>query len=255
MVHLLAFSNKEITKENILKYEFELLKGPTNFEIDYKCDALLNVSDDKRFSGNTLVIHEKYGAFLVEETTKELVNKFYKRNAVGFALSKVLANFFSLKHYVPFVFMYVVYMPISGGTRKNTDWIGLHLMNSCRQNKKEAYFITTQGFIIKVTFPKGDLDRRVHDACVLCEKCVAFFLPLIIDGGIDVKGCSFTGLVVKFGNCHCPLHNKVKCDNDPQIIGLMFINFIIDHLGIESVNPEEEKKHYRRFLSRLKKHY
>ncbi|GAQ01585.1 hypothetical protein NBRC111452_1397 [Companilactobacillus farciminis] len=94
MVHLLAFSNKEITKENILKYEFELLKGPTNFKIDFDCDALLDVSDDKRFNGNSLVIHEKHGAFLVEETTKELVNKFYNNNIVGFALSKVLANFF-----------------------------------------------------------------------------------------------------------------------------------------------------------------
>lgn len=254
-MNIINFNNKEITLDNVLKYKFELLKKPANFQVDYKCLALLNVADDDRVKENSLVVHKELGVFLVEETTKELVNKFYEINGVGFALSKVLANFFSLKHYVPFIFLYVVYMPISGGSRKNTDWIGLHLMNSYRQNDNEAYFITNQGFIIKVIFPKGKLDDRVHDACVLCEKCVAIFVPWCTAGGMDVRGTVFIGVVTKFKNCDCDVHYAVYKNNEPKVVGRLFINFILDHLGFESANPEEDKKYYRQKLARLRKHY
>lgn len=244
----------EISKEYLLNVKHEPLQKRESFDVDFEIIALFDVSESRN-DGNTLVMHALFGVFVDRRTTKQIINEFYKINGVGFALSKVMADFFSIRHYLPFVFLYVAYMPLRGGSRKNTDWIGIHKIVRYRQNKGYAYFITKNGLTIKMNFAKGNLENRLHDVCVLIEKNLEFMERILLAGLAEIKAPKETGLVLKFRNCDCHTHLKVKTDNDPEQITVLFMTFLIDHLGIESEYPEEEKIYYRQNLQRIKKLY
>lgn len=250
----LSEKDLEISKEYLLNVERGSLKKRESFEVDFEIIALFDVSG-KMSEGNTLVMHALLGVFVDRRTTKQIVNEFYKLNGVGFALSKVMAGFFDMKHYVPFIFLYVAYMPLSGGSRKNTDWIGIHKIVRYYQIGGCAYFVTKDGLTIKMDLSKGNLDHRLHDVCVLIEKNLEFVEKALLVGLAGIKVPEETGLVLKFKNCDCHAHLKVKVDNDPQQITILLIAFIIDHMGIESECPEEEKMYYRQNLMRIKKLY
>lgn len=102
-----------ITSEYLLNKGINQLFSKNDFTVDNEIVALLDIRNMPRMiNGNTIVIHDKYGIFFVERTTKQLMNEFYKFNKIGFLLSKALMNYFELKQNIPMVFGYCSYMPM-----------------------------------------------------------------------------------------------------------------------------------------------
>ncbi|KRO00330.1 hypothetical protein IV57_GL001433 [Companilactobacillus kimchiensis] len=225
------------------------------FEVDNQIIALLDISQDKDSRGNSLVVHERLGVFFDSRTTKELVNEFYKINGTGFATGKILSGIFKLRH-TPFVFAYVSYMPMTGGSRKNVDWIGLQFIDRYSQKEKFAHFVTVHGFEIKLSFPRGDLEKRIHDVCMLSEKSVLFFEKLLTGGLAELKPSNITGVLRRFEKCECLRHKKIvrkvlninsACDK--------ILKYLLTHMGVEEPEAETLISFYRQNINKCKKLY
>lgn len=160
--------NLEIMSNVVSKRNIDDLKILENFPIDYKIEALLDISDTFS-SGNTIVVHSDLGPFIVKSTTKQIMNEMYTINGVGFAMTKFLVNFYGITHYTPFVYGKYAYMPMTGASRKNADWIAIDALECYEQIEKTAYFITKSEHKIQMDFPRGNLERRLHKICFLVK--------------------------------------------------------------------------------------
>lgn len=254
MVSLYQFNDKEICKELLLNQSISLLYRFESFEVDSKIIAILDISNYGISSGNSLIIHEEFGVFFDIRTTKELINEFYKLNGIGFAMSKAIYDLFNFRHYMPFVFAYVSYMPMTGGSRNSSDWVGLHYIETYYQDNKSAYFTTVHGYKIKLNFPHGNLENRIHDVCMISEKSVSLCKVLLQGGMMDLNPPSSTGMVRKHENCKCNKHqsliqNTLKVDETTDRI----IDYILIHLEIENLEAKELMKLYRYNLNKLKR--
>jgi len=252
----LFHNDLEISKDTILKYAL----GQNNVEklskIDHQIIAMFDISGFNSPLGKSIIIHEQLGVVSDLRTTRQLVNEFYKTIGVGFAMSKITSAFFQLSHHMPLVHAYVSYMPMTGASRRNTDWIALHLIERYFQKDKFAHFITHQGMKLKLHFPHGDLENRIHDVCLLSEKSVAILRTIVKVGLADLKSPPVTGVVERFKKCNCPLHQKMLANMfDINHTLKILINFVLSHLGIEDSNPSELIKFYQQNLSRVRKLY
>lgn len=256
MISLYQFSDIEISKEYLINQVSKKLYRCEPFEVDYRTIALLDISTHNIRHGKTLVVHEKLGVFFDMRTTREIMNEFYKLNGVGFAVSKAIFGFFNFRHYLPFVFAYVSYMPMTGGSRQSSDWVGLHLIKNFRQKGRIAYFTTVHGYKFSLCFPQGDLEQRVHDVCIISEKSVIFFKNILRSGLIELNPPNITGVVRQHEKCKCKNHQKMfnKILNINQSIDEMF-QFVLNHLGIDKLEAKELIKFYRQNWNKFKKLY
>jgi hypothetical protein len=171
-INLHQFKGVKVTKEVILE-KLDTLYIKEDFEIDNEIIALLDITSSNLDIGKSVVIHKHLGCFLVDRTTKELINSYRSVNGFGFTLVKYLANAKGLKSYLPLVHGKVVYMPMHGATRNMTDWIGLHFVDYCRQENKKARFEFAEiDLKIELDFSHGDLDQRIHNAKYLSDYLV-----------------------------------------------------------------------------------
>lgn len=255
MFSLYQFNDVEISKEHLLKQKYiELLYINEPFVVDTQIIALFDVSEYHLKYGNTLIVHAKYGVFFDVRTTKQLMNEFYLINGVGFASSRAIADFFDMTHYMPFISAYISYMPMTGGSRKNVDWVALHWIKKYSQIQKSAAFITVQGFKIRFGFPRGDLNNRIHDVCVMNEKSIGMFQTIVHTGLAELQPPAITGVVVQHKNCGCELHKLLHQKlHDVNHTFSMIRNFVFTHLDIESINPELVIQYYYHNLARLSK--
>ena len=207
---LYKFDNQILSTDFLLHEGMSLMYKKNDFTVDNDIIALLNISDNsEEVQGNAIVIHSKYGIFFVDKTTKQLMNEFHTFNHTGFMVSKFLAKFFHLKQNIPMILGYASYMPMSGGSRKCTDWIGVHWLQTCRQNKKVAEFETEEHIKIHLVFPRGNLNDRVHNVCFLSETHIVALKEFSKrSNGLYISSGQI-GLLDKYQHCRCLLHGRV----------------------------------------------
>lgn len=250
------FKDLEVYKNYLLKDGFESLYILEDFKVDYKIIALLDVSKEKLSEGKTIVIHAELGAFIDTRTTKQIVNEFYNVNGIGFLVSKVLTKMFGITHYTPFVYGAVAYMPMTGATRNNADWIGLHFVEDHHQENNRAYFETRQGFKLWLDFPHGDLDNRIHDVALLCQGSRKIFELLVQSGNCQLIIPVHMGVLMMYGNCPCKNHLKLVIEITQirkEII--RFRDLLLLQLTNDVIARNEMIKYHCQNLSRIKKLY
>jgi len=253
---LYQFGSLEIYKEYLLKDGYSQLYHNEKDFIDNDIIAFIDISNDWTVPFNTIVCHKRYGVFLVRMTTRELANALDKINGFGFAIAKALTEFFGIKHYRSFVYGYIAYMPMTGATRNNTSWIGVHHVRGFQQKDKEAYFITIQGYKLKLDFPHGDLNDRIHEVCALSEKSVRVLSDLVGAGSCRLLIPEEAGVLRKYEDCKCKMHSElVREANNLRRLFLGSKNFILRHMGIDKLGREELIKYYSQCLERIKKLY
>ncbi|MQS76922.1 hypothetical protein [Companilactobacillus halodurans] len=257
MKSLFQFRNIDIFERDLLSTEFipEMMREKV-FEVDNQIIALFNISRFNYRFGKSIVVHQTKGVFFDHRTTKEIMNDFKRVNGIGFTFSKIIADFLELKHHLPYVHAYASYMPMTGGSRKCTDWVGLHWIQSYHQDKKEAHMITVNGDKLIFNFPHGDLEQRIHNVCVASEKSIAMISSVAKAGLAEIKPPPITGLVRKFENCQCKLHKKLARKlYDAGFTFDLVTKFLLNKIGIESAYPQTVMLFYRQNLDRLKKLY
>lgn len=245
--------NLEIMSNVISKRNIDDLKILENFPIDYKIEALLDISDTFS-SGNTIVVHSDLGPFIVKSTTKQIMNEMYTINGVGFAMTKFLVNFYGITHYTPFVYGKYAYMPMTGASRKNADWIAIDALECYEQIEKTAYFITKSEHKIQMDFPRGNLERRLHKICFLV-KCSITILEKIINVGGCCLEYTCNHLFATYDRCRCDLHSRISLLNNLPTLYFNIIEFILLNEGIDELGQSETKKFYHQNLVRIKKLY
>lgn len=203
------FYDQVINKEQLLYQDMKLLYINENFVVDNEIVALLDIQDFKISHGKSLVVHQTKGVFFSERTTKQIMNEFHKTNRVGFMVSRSLANYLKFKQYLPLVHGNVCYMPMSGGSKKSTDWIGLHFVTGFSQRGKTAIFESIQGFKIEMKFPRGNLSDRIHDVSVMTEYFISSTQIYMKSMNLNVTRINKKCILAEFSTCLCSRHGKV----------------------------------------------
>jgi len=246
-----------ITSDYLLNQGINLLFSKEDFTVDNEIIALLDVSNVPRMiNGKTIVVHEKFGIFFVQRTTKQLMNEFHKFNQVGFLLSKALMKYFRMKRNIPMVFGFCSYMPMSGGSRNCTDWIAIHWLNNVEQCGTSAKFETDNGLIIQMDFPKGNLHDRVHDVCFLSEQQVETLESIVAKANMKMIPPRYVGLLNDYNDCHCLLHEDILVtwsDYGDRLGSLE--NFLLDEITRDEIEADVTKEIYRQKIYRIKKLY
>jgi len=253
---LYQFESIEISKQYLLTNGYYSLWRNENFEMDNKVVALFDVSHFEVPNIKSLILHLDLGVIIEERSTKQLMNELYKANGLGFTVSKVLASLFGIKKYIPFVHGYQTYMPISGGSRKNTDWISPNLLSKAEVSNGLLHLIAINGSRFSLEFIKGDFGKRVHDVALLSRANFIFLEALVNWGNCELQPPSNLGLLEPFENCQCLDHEQMemKVKNLREMI-VAFKKAILFNLGIEQLQKVELIKFYGQNLSRMKKTY
>lgn len=254
MKSLYQFNELEIYKEYLLANKHQLyFQEP--LAMDHRVIALLDISYKPVGLGNSLVVHADYGVVLAMRTTKELINEIHKYNGVGFAVARVAANRFNVKH-LPITFGYTAYMPMTGGSRKSVDWIAAHHIESYSQEDSHAHFTTIQGHKIRLSFPRGNLKKRIHDVCMISELTVIFMKEINGAGQMEVSPLRNTGILREFEDCNCFRHREMV--RNPIKIEYLYdqiVNYLLNHIGIEEPGAASLITFYSQNLNRLKRNY
>lgn len=251
------YGNTEVSKEYLLDHGLYLLYRNEDFEVDNEIIALLDVSEFGLPFGRTLVIHRFKGVFFDTRTTKQLMNEFYKINGIGFAFSKALAGLFNFSHYLPFIHLYFAFMPINGGSRRNTDWIALHFIDRLEVTEdKFIHFSTIFGQSFKVKLLRGNIEKRIHDVALLNRASFILMESFVGIGFCELKMSADVSLLKKFDNCRCSKHivMREKSENFQEILA-MIRKFIMINMVLDVIGRDALIKHYVQNLSKLKKLY
>lgn len=255
-MNLYQYNTNEISKRYLLTVGYYSLHIIEDYEVDDEIIALFDISTFDLPYGNTLILHVRYGVFIDTRTTKQLMNEFYKLNAVGFATVKALFEILKMKHYLPFVHFYMAYMPMSGGSRGNTDWIALHLIRKFEVINGIVYVTTIYGHYFSMDFPKGDFEKRCHDVALLARASFVFTQTLLKVGMCDITPPTETGLLSKFDNCKCKYHlEMILRMNNLQNMTAWLLKFMLLNIGLDKLEKIEHMKHYSQSLARVKKLY
>lgn len=233
------------------------MSSKEDFTVDNGIIALLDISKmPKMINGNTIIIHNELGIFFVSRTTKQLMNEFHKYNGFGFMLSKALTSYFEWKQNIPMVFGYSCYMPMSGGSRKCTDWIALHWINVVNQYDGVAEFVTDKGLVIQMEFPRGNVRRRVHDVCYLSSHQVSVIDMIVSRANLKMVPPKFIGMLGQYRICYCLFHNELPLSWDIASDRLKgFKQYIISELTKGEILPDALNEMYQQKIYRLKKLY
>ncbi|GEO59253.1 hypothetical protein [Companilactobacillus bobalius] len=249
----MMISNFKSIKDVISKRIFSSLNVCKNFKVDYKIEALLDISDITNL-GNTIVVHAEQGIFIDSRTTRKIMNEMYLINGIGFAMAKFLADLYGMTHYTPFIHEDIAYMPMTGASRRNADWIAVHFLECYEQIEKKAYFVTESSHKIQLDFPRGDLEKRLHDIYFLMKCSLNVFEMMVNVGSCHLK-YKCNKLFSTYDRCRCDLHSKICLLNSLPIFYWHLIEFILINQGIEGLGKLETKKYYHQNLTRIKKLY
>lgn len=250
------FQNVEIFKEYLVKNADRIYIND-NYEVDSKIIGLFDISYLNCSYGNSIILHEENGYFFNWRTTKQVMNEMYRINGVGFTLSKVLSSFFHLRHYLPFAYGQVAYMPMTGGSRKCTDWIGLHYVHNFHQTDGKAHFLTCHKFKLQMNFPRGDLEKRVHDVTCVCHASLVLMEWAVKGGNCELKLNPEMGKLIRsYQHCSCVFHVSFigKMKDIHHMIKVMR-DAVFKKLGIAPLERVGLLKFYRQNLAKFKKLY
>ncbi|GAB5057202.1 hypothetical protein COSHB9_15900 [Companilactobacillus alimentarius] len=243
----------EISKIVLLESNLQPFHSVEKFAVDNQIIALFDVSKNN-VEGNSIVFHEKYGIFTDARSTKQIMNELYEVNGWGFAMAKFLMNYFGITHHTPFINNCFAYMPMTGASRRNTDWIAIHFIELYQIETKKILFITKQGNKIWLEFPRGDFEKRIHDVCLLIQASIKVFEVFLKQGGCQLHYPP-EQLFLIYSKCRCKAHNKLRLLEDLEMVCRLIIKFLLDNQGIESLGKEETEKFYLQNLERTKKLY
>ncbi|MBL3531775.1 hypothetical protein JMJ99_10385 [Companilactobacillus zhachilii] len=255
-MNLYQFKEETISKEFLLTLGYYKLYRADNLQVDNKLVFIMNVAEYDIPLGSTIVYHLELGAIIDPRTTKQLSNAFCEINQVGYALTKVLADLFNINCYLPFVQGYVVYMPLTGATRKNANWIALHLIKEAKQDGQKVKLKTINGAEFEMDFPKGEFNQRVHDAALLTQGTFLFMKTFISSGMCELQPPEEMGLLAKYEDCNCSNHQEMRLKVTD--LRYMFINIkavFLMKLGVDIIGRDEMIKYYSQNLSRFKRNY
>lgn len=256
MHNIYQFSNQVISKEWLLNQGLKLLYIDDNFIVDNDIVALFDIKDQGLVYGNSLVVHDTRGVFIVERTTKQLMNEFHQSNRVGFMVSRILSSYFKFKHFLPLVHGNVGYMPLTGGSRSNADWIGLHYVAGFSQADQIAKFESTQGFNMEFDFPKGNLSTRVHDVSVMAEYFVSSARIYLRSMNLKVTVANSGSILTAFSTCICPSHQKIPRKYQEVEQG---VDHLVDSVFLKMCRGElgyrETVIIYKQKISKTKRNY
>ncbi|WP_334332093.1 MULTISPECIES: hypothetical protein [unclassified Companilactobacillus] len=239
----------EKTIENLNKHlKSRVLK---NFEPNNQIIALLDISN-LDIPGNSFIISVTNGVYTDIRTTKQLMNQMYQSDGVGFEISKFLYPKFKLKQHLPYVNGRVAYMPMTGGSRQNTDWIGLHFIEDFEIFDKKIHFITTLDNKIVLDFPRGKIEERLHDIDIVRQAHLKI---------LELKSKSWAAYLIYqkdklmklFDNCSCARHQKLREIANLQSLNDSHMDFLFSNIGIEGPVKEATKQHYKYNYQRIKK--
>lgn len=255
-MNLYQFQGLRVCKNFLLKVRLHSIYINENYEVDNGIVIMSDVSAYKLPYAKTIIFHSSLGVFFDMRTSRQIINEFYKINQVGFAFVNTLVGLLNITHYKPFVYFYLAYMPIKGGSRGNTDWIALHYIERGEVIDGVLYLTTRQGWQVTMEFPKGDFDRRVHDVALLSKAMFTFVTAMVNNGLCDLKPPAQMGLLQQFDDCQCDKHLKMlKQMKDINSTANWILNYMLENLGIEVLGRIEQIKYFRQNLVRLKKLY
>lgn len=180
-----------------------------NFEIDNETVAIFSLEDNDL--GKSIVFHQHFGVFFVDQTTKQLINKYKDHhNWHGFMISRTFSKIFGLKGHLPIVNGINVYLPLSGSKGRCPDWIGLHQVISFRKKGGYAEFVTIDGEHLRMKFPGRNLHDIVHKACFISECHIEMIKQNIESFASLVLKKERVGLCQSFKDCRCQLHQDFQ---------------------------------------------
>ncbi|WP_164507163.1 hypothetical protein [Companilactobacillus furfuricola] len=176
-----------------------------NFEIDNETVAIFALEDND--FGKSIVFHQHLGIFFVDQTTKQLINKYKDHhNWHGFMISRTFSKVFDLKGHLPIVDGINVYLPLSGSKGRCPDWVGLHQVIGFQQKAGYAEFVTRDGEHFRLKFPGHNLHDIIHKACFISECHVEMIKQNIESFAVLVLKQERVGLSKSFKDCRCKLH-------------------------------------------------
>jgi len=159
-----------------------------------------------------------------------------------------------MKRNIPMVFGSVSYMPMSGGSRNNTDWIGIHRILDCQQVGMRARFKLEYNSVVEMDFPRGNLNDRVHDVCVISEAQVKAIRVWMLRANLEVRVCSN---VTQFLNdrkvCGCMFHDAPPKEWSEIHIRLdQLRNFLLEVMTRNEIESKQTRIVYVQKTMRLK---
>lgn len=213
--------------------------------------ALLDISN-LDIPGNSFVISATNGIYTDSRTTKQIMNQMYKSDGVGFETAKLYYSNFDLKQHLPYVNGRVAYMPMAGGSRKNTDWIGLHRVKDFEIFDKKVQFTMKSGDKVMLDFPRGEIEKRFHDIDIV-RRASLKYLETQCKSGAAYLIYEKDKFMEIFDNCPCSKHQQLREIEDLNILSDCHMDFILSHIGIEGPVKEATKQHYKYNYQRIKK--
>ncbi|KRK41903.1 hypothetical protein IV63_GL001130 [Companilactobacillus crustorum] len=250
------YRNLEISKEYLLNDGYHSLYRNEDFEMDDSVIAMFDVSKYRIKDVQTIILHELHGVIIEARTTKQLMNEIYRINGLGFFMSKSLAKIFRVTRYIPFTHAYLVYMPVNGNSRQNTDWIAPHLVKRAEVIDKILHVVTVGGDYFQVDFTKGNFEKRMHDVSLLNESSFLLMEALIKIGNCNVTKPQELGLFRTYEKCECDKHLEMRTKSqDINFMVLAMTEHLLLNLGIEMIEKIELVKYYSHHLARLKRIY
>lgn len=253
---LFQFGEKTIFKEYLLTDGYYRLYGEENLQVDNKLVFIMDVSEHNIPLGKTFAYHLELEIIIDPRTTKQLSNAFCDINQIGFALTRVLAGLFNFRSYLPYIQGYVAYMPLTGATRNNANWIALHLIKEAKQIGGKVELTTINGRKFQIDFPKGEFNQRVHDVALITQGSFLFMKAFVSTGMCELQPPEEMGLLEKYENCNCPDHQEMRIKVTD--LRYMFLNIkavFLMKLGIDIIGRDDMIKYYGQNLSRFKRNY
>lgn len=234
-------------KQRIIDLEF-LLKDTNvkklyiyeNFEIDNETIAIFAVENNP--FGKSIVYHNSLGIFFVDQTTKQLINKYKDHyNWHGFMISRIFSRIFNLRGHLPIVNGAHIYLPLSGSKGRCPDWVGLHQLSGYQQKGNQAEFTTRDGEVFRMTFSGRNLRAIIHKACFISECHIELIRRNINSFAVIMLKPDRIGISQSFRDCRCQLHQNLR-----QIKKLAW-DFWIEYFSIalkvtaEGFDPEPDR--------------
>ncbi len=234
-------------KQRVIDLEF-LLKDTNvkklhiyeNFEIDNETIAIFAIENNP--FGKSIVYHSNLGVFFVDQTTKQLINKYKDHhNWHGFMISRTFSRIFKLSGHLPIVDGVNIYLPLSGSKSRCPDWVGLHQLSSYQEKDGQAEFITKDGEVFRMAFSGHNLRAIIHKACFISECHVELYRKNINSFATIVLKADRIGISQSFRDCRCRLHLHL------QRIDKLSWDFWIEYFSLtlraitDEIEPDQDR--------------
>lgn len=177
-----------------------------SFIPDHQVIAIISTPESS--IGKSIILHETLGWFYIHQTSTSFINEYKSVNFFGFWVSRTIAKMFDLKRHLPLIHMYTAYMPLGSPHNGPTDWVGIHHLEKYYQKDGMAYFVTKSGQTFRLKF-KGDLTKKIHDACFMSQYHTKIHEILNGTFGKFKLFKKDLGLIQEYSDCKCETHLKL----------------------------------------------